>query len=227
MASTISAYGDVFAQPLMSVWAQFSAGLLVTVVAIIIIILGLLIASLLSHAARKLVEGLKIDTLTTRVRMLRRAQEAGWKIKPSYLVGWIVKWFVIIVTLLTVSEYLGLGAVSLFLAQIIAFIPQVIVAVVLLVIGFILAQFAYDVTKQSVSTSHMSEDAQKIIPLVARWAIIIVAALAALDQLGVARETTSTFFTGIVFAFSLAAGLAFGLGGKDHASRILDRFSNR
>lgn len=209
--------------PVMAMWTQTASALPMILGAIVILVIGLIASSVFSSAVRKLVEALKLDSFVERFSVFRKAQESGWRIRPSHIAGTFVKWFFIIVTLIAVSDRLGLDTISEFLNQIVNYIPQVVVAMVLLAVGFMVAQFVHDIAKQSFKTADAHDAAHKYAPLVAKYAIITFASMAAATQLGIAEDLIQTFFTAFVFALALALGLSFGLGGKEHASRALDR----
>lgn len=103
--------------------------------------------------------------------------------------------------------------------------PNVIVAVIILAVGLVLGQFIYDVVEKSAKASKVTKHTADILAAIAKWSITIFALLTALVQLGVAPNLIEILFTGFVAALALGLGLAFGLGGKEHASRWLTKVS--
>jgi len=106
--------------------------------------------------------------------------------------------------------------------------PNVIVAVVILTIGLIVGNFVSELVGKSISTSDfVSPASAKALRVVTKWVIILFAVMAALSQLNIAPQLIQVLFTGIIMMFSLAGGIAFGLGGKDRAKEVLDSAFDR
>ena len=123
---------------------------------------------------------------------------------------------------MTALEVLGLSRVTVFLQQVVLlYLPQVIVAVLILVLAAIVAETAKNIIAGSARAA--GAHSGNLAGTVAKYAIWITAILAVLNQLGVATEFVQTLFTGIVVAIALGFGLAFGLGGKEAASRTIER----
>ena len=146
---------------------------------------------------------------------------AGFALDSGQFLGFLVKWFFIVVFLVASLEVLNLTTVDLFIRDVVlGYLPHVIIAVLILFVAAVVA----DATQRLVSGSAKAASLHSagLIGKVARYAIWIFAILAALDQLGVS-PFIPTLFTGVVVALSLAFGLAFGLGGQASAARYLDK----
>ena len=136
--------------------------------------------------------------------------------------GWLVKWFVIIVFLMMSLEIVELTQVTFFLREVVlSYLPQVIVAVLILLLAAVIGEFVRDVVIGAARTA--SVHGAKFLGSVAKWAIWIFAFIIALGQLGVGTAFLQTLFAGVVVALSLGFGLAFGLGGQETAAHILDK----
>ena len=125
--------------------------------------------------------------------------------------------------LMGVFEVLHLSQVTVFLRDILDYLPQVIVAVLILIAAGIVA----DLMKRLVLSSAMSAEVSSagFLGTVTKWVIWIFAILVALSQLGIASGFVQTIFTGLIVALSLGLGLAFGLGGQEAAGRVIDKVS--
>ena len=133
-----------------------------------------------------------------------------------------MKWFVIIVFLLSSLQVLGLTQVTFFLQQVVlSYVPQVIVAVLILLVGAVIAEVAQSVVGGAARAAGIASAG--FAGAVARWSIWIFAIIVALSQLGIGTQYFQTLFTGLVVALSLAFGLSFGLGGQESAARFLDK----
>ena len=119
-------------------------------------------------------------------------------------------------------EMLKLTPVTTFLIGITLYIPNVLVAILILIIGIVIGHFIYEVVEKSIKVSKLPTTSAKPLAALSKWAIILFALMAALIQLGIAVTLVETFFTGLVGMIALAGGLAFGLGGKEMAAKFLE-----
>lgn len=190
--------------------------------AIIIFIAGWVVGSVLSDVVSKIVKAIKIDSILESAGARGLLDKAGFNLNTGAFLGGLVKWFIIIVFLVTALDILKLEAVNAFLTNVVlGYIPQVIVATLILVVAAVLADLSQKVLSggaRALESKHAG-----MVGGVARWSIWIVAILAALNQLGIAGGMMQTLFTGLVAMLALAGGLAFGLGGKDAAANYIEK----
>ncbi len=218
----IQTWADVLSQSFQEVWSNFVVFVPNIFVALIILIIGWIVGAILGRLVKQLVDALKIDNALKSAGLEEFASRGGFKVSAGGFLGWLVKWFVIVVFLVTSLEVLGLSQVNVFLySTVLLFLPKVIVSVLILLIAVVIAEFVRDVIIGAARTAGIS--GAHFLGGVAKWAIWIFAFLAALGQLGVASAFLQTLFGGVVVAMALAFGLAFGLGGKDAAARFLEK----
>ena len=149
-------------------------------------------------------------------------RNTGVKRDPAGLLADIVKWFVRIIVLVVAFDALGLPAVSEILQQFLLWIPNLIVAVVVLVIAGLAANALGNLVRGSTASAGFSNpDLVATVARVAVWGFGIVVAV---NQIGVAQTLVNTLFMAFVGALALAAGLAFGLGGRDTAAQIVQNW---
>ncbi|MDD4995405.1 MAG: hypothetical protein PHW53_03020 [Patescibacteria group bacterium] len=191
------------------------------VAALIVLIIGILIAKALGQLVRKIIRAIKIDQFIKKINIVHKIEQAGTIVDFSYILGWLVKWFLYIVLLIAVSEILSLGQFTLFLRDIALYVPNVIIAVLILVVGLVLGEFINTLIVSILKGTKAKLGA--LAGTVAKWSIFIFATLAALIQLGVAVALIQTLFTAIVVTIALSAGLAFGLGGRDAAREFIEK----
>jgi hypothetical protein len=220
---TADNFGGTITVSFQNVWAKFINVIPEIVIAILVFLVGVLIAIAIGEIVRKLVSYTQIDKFADKIGITKKFEEIDFNFTISGLVGWLVKWFLVIVFLIASSEILGLDQISVFLRQVALYLPNVIVAVIVLAIGIAVSMFVYDIVLRSVAASKFPSASANALALISKWAIIIFSALIALSQLKIAESLIQILFTGIVIALSLAFGLAFGLGGKEKAARILDK----
>ena len=200
---------------------SFIAFLPQIVAALLIIILGWVIAVLLGQLVRKLLTLTRVDKALDRLGLKRIREDTGLKLTVAGFVGGLVKWFLIIVAVLAAADILRLAQISEFLRSVLSYFPNVIVAVVIVTIGVLVGNFVHKLVLGAGRAAKLPS--VPAIATFARWAIVIFAALAALVQLQVAGALIQILFTGIIAMLAIAGGLAFGLGGKEHAKEILDQ----
>lgn len=212
---------------LQNLWNKVVAFVPELVGALIILVLGLVLAHFLSKLAQKLVNLTHVDKLVDKIDATKKLEEVGLRLSFAGIISWIVKWFFIIVTLIAVVDVLKLSQVTAFLQRVAEYIPNVVVAVIILAIGLVVGQFVHDVVEKSAKASNVTAHTAHMLSTIAKWSIVIFALLASLVQLGVATNLIETLFMGLVVMLALAFGLAFGLGGKEHASKWLDKVISR
>ncbi|MDP3769591.1 MAG: hypothetical protein U1A23_03730 [Candidatus Sungbacteria bacterium] len=213
-------WGDVILVSLQQVWMSIAAFIPTLFGSMLIFFIGLVIAVTLGQLVEQIVRGLKIDNLLRKLDVEKTIERAGWKMDSATFLGSLVRWFFIVVFLLAAANILGLSQVGDFLRDVLLYIPNVVIAALILIIAAVVA----DVVQRLLHGSIMAMDHRgtMVIPMV-RWSIWIFALIAALLQLGVAVTLIQTLVTGLVAAIALAVGLAFGLGGKDAAAQFIDR----
>lgn len=212
---------DVLGQALVDTGMTLIAFLPNVLIAIVLFALGWAFGLILDRAVVHLVSALRIDNALHRAGFDKLSERAGVRISLASFLGAVVKWFVVIAFTVASAEILGLTQVTQLLRDILMYIPQVIIAAIILVIAMLLGDFVARLIDHSTRSMGMkgSFPAQ-----VAKWSIIIVGGIfPALTQLRIAQGLVEVLFTGIVFALSLALGLAYGLGGRDAAARSIEK----
>ncbi len=190
--------------------------------ALIVFILGWFLATWLGWVVAEATRALRVDHALKQAGIDDVVSRAGYHLDSGAFVGGLVKWFIILVFLIAALQILGLTQVTFFLQQIvIGYLPNVIVAVLILLAGAVIAQVAEGVVSGSARAAGIA--AAGFVGTMARWAIWIFAVLAALSQLQIAQAILQTLFTGVVVALALAFGLSFGLGGQEAAARFIEK----
>ena len=189
--------------------------------AIIVLILGWLVASLVAQLIEKVLSVIQIDQLANKLGLDRLSAQVGRKMSLVSLGGWLVKWFVIIASFIAGADILNLDQVSNFLyEQVVPYFGNVSVAMAILLIGVVAANFLSEVVKGTVKAARLH--AAGALATITKWSVVVFALLAALTQLRIAPTFLQTLFVGVIAMLAIAGGLAFGLGGRDHARKVLD-----
>jgi hypothetical protein len=212
--------GDAFRASLAGALNTFLSAIPRIIGFVVVLIVGWIISSLLARGVEALLHAVKFNDLARRSGFADFVQKMGVRDDASGVIASIVKWFVRLITLVVAFDTLGLPAVSNVLQQLLLWLPNLVVALVVLVIGGLaangLSQLVRGTTAQAGFTN---PDMLATVTKVAVWGFAIVVAV---NQLGIATTLINTLLIGIVGAFSIAFGLAFGLGGRDRAAQMLD-----
>lgn len=219
--NSVQTWGEAITVSLLGLWERFVNFLPTLVGAILVFVAGWIVAVALGKAVEHIVKIIRIDDVVEKAGTKGRLRKAGVELNIAKFFGGLVKWFLILVFLMAATDILHLVQVTSFLNSIVLYLPNVIVAAVILAIAFLVGNFAYAVIKGSTKIAGIVS--ATLLATIAKWAIVIFGFLAALIQLGVASSLINTIFIGFVAMLSLAGGLAFGLGGKDEAALILKK----
>ncbi len=187
--------------------------------AIVILIVGYIVAKALQAIVGRVLEGIGFDRWMERGGIKQFFDRADTQHTPHSILGKLVFWFVFIIAITMAADALGIPQVSAVLAQLIAYIPNIIAAILILILAALLANFLSSIVRGATGSG--------ILASVARYAIIVYAVFAALTQLGVAVELTAPTFLIVLGAVALAAAIAFGIGGREVAREILEKAYSR
>ncbi|MFA6269586.1 MAG: hypothetical protein WC657_00010 [Candidatus Paceibacterota bacterium] len=218
---TIATWSDVLSLSFKNLWLGVLGFVPNVVVAVIIVLLGWGIGSLLGRVVSQIIKAIKIDEALRRAGVEDFLAKGGLNLNSGSFLGGLVRWFVILVFLVGAFEVLHLSQVTLFLKDILNYLPQIIVAVLILIAAGLVADAMKKVVVSSAMTAEVSSAG--FLGTVTKWTIWVFAILVALSQLGIASGFIQTIFTGLVVALSLGLGLAFGLGGQESAGRLIEK----
>lgn len=205
-----------------NVWVGIMNFLPSLIGALILIIVGLIIASGLRALIERIINTLKLDSGLKKMGLAPIFERAGLQLNSGKFLGLLVYWLLVIVFILAVTDILGLYGVSLFLRDIISYIPNIIVAVLIMLVAVMVANFLKSIVKASVRGAKLHYS--KFLSSLAWWVIIVFGFLAALIQIGIATTILNTIVSGFIIMLAIAGGIAFGLGGKDYAAFLLEKF---
>ncbi|EKD86265.1 MAG: hypothetical protein ACD_37C00382G0001 [uncultured bacterium] len=201
-------------QAIVTFVPRFIAGFL-------ILLIGIVIGSIIKQLILSASKSLKIDSYLKKYGVPELREGYTW----SNILAEIARWFVIIIFLIPTSDVWGLPRIGTLLNELLLYLPNVFVAVVIALVGFVLARLAHDVILASVKG--VTKESAEGIASATQWVINIFVILAVLNQLGVASDLIRILVTGIVAMIALAGGIAFGLGGQKNAEDILNGIRKR
>ncbi len=215
---------DILGSALIDTGATIISFLPNVIIAVIIFVLGWVFGSVLGRAVKHVVSALGIDRALSKAGLAAISEKAGVEVTVAGFLGTLIKWIVIVSFTIASAEILGLSQVTVLLRDTLVYIPQVLIAAIVLIIAALVADFVSRIVLHSVKATGIRAH---FAASIAKWSILIVAGIfPALTQLRIAQGLVEVLFTGLVFAISLALGLAFGLGGKEAASRVIENIKN-
>lgn len=193
---------------------QFLGGL-------VILLVGLFLASVLKKGVKVFFRIIKLEKWLEEAKVAKDREVSVW----TEIFAELVRWSVVILFLVPAAESWGVPRVTSVLNQILLYLPNVFVAVIVGLVGMVAANLTYDVVQQG--AKNIGSKAAKSLANIARYAILFFTSLVVLNQLGVAADLIRILFTGIVAMLTIAGGIAFGLGGKEIAQDILKNLKKK
>src|SRR5262245_36242244 len=220
--TTVRDWSEAMLSSLAAAMALFFAAIPKILAFAVILIIGWFVASLIARAIAAVLRSVRFNELSTQSGFTGFVRNMGLDTDASGAIALTAKWFVRLIALVVAFDALGLPAVSDVLRQLLMWIPNLIVGIVVLVIGGLAANALGNLVRGATAQADLGNpDLLAKIAKVTVWAFAIVIAV---NQIGVAQTLVNTLFMAVVGAVALALGLAFGLGGRDTAAEIVRRW---
>ena len=223
---TVTNFGDSI---LVSFTAALSAllGFIPALIgAIVVLVIGWVLSNILARLVRTVLMKVGFEKAASRTGVTSLVARGGTADRgASWVMGELVKWFIRLIFLGAAAQILHMSAVSNLLNSIVLWIPNLIVALVTLLLGMLLADVLGPVVRGAASRGGLGNP--DLLATLAEFGVMAFAVIVALNQLGIAKELVDALFIGMVFAMALAIGLAFGLGGRETAGEIWQRMYRR
>lgn len=216
---------DIIKNSLLVLWSGVAGFLPKLIAAIVVFLIGWLIAVILGKAAYHIVKILQINKALEGLGFKTALEKGGLKLDAPKFFDGLIKWFFIIVFLMAATNIVGLVQVTEFLRTVVFYIPNVIVASLVILIGVLVAGFLEHTVRVSVKAAELVS--ANFLALVTKWSVLVFAFLVALDQLKVAQEIIRIFIVGIIAMVAIAGGLAFGLGSQGYASELINHLRKK
>jgi hypothetical protein len=189
--------------------------------ALIVFVIGLVVAAGLSALVERIFEAVRLDAFLAKLGLGPYFERAGLRLRGARFLGQLVNWFLVIAFLVASSDILGLWAFSQFLSDVLLYIPNVVVAVLIMLAAVALGNLAKHVVVASVLSAKLH--AAHFLGTLSWWAVVVFGLLTALQKLQIELPILQSLIMGFIAMLALAGGLAFGLGGKDYAAHLLEK----
>jgi hypothetical protein len=201
--------------------ALLGYGILI-VLATIVFVITWVAADYIGRFVKKVFDKINLDSALRQAGVGEILRKGGVNLNTGSFFGGLLKWTIITVMFLAILQMLGLNDVALIIGSMVAlYLPKIVVAILIMLVAFILGDVLKKVVTTAAANAHLGS--ARMLGTLTKVSIIIFAVLSALVQLGIAVTLINTMFIGAVVAASLASGIAFGLGGKEMATRILNK----
>ncbi len=211
-------------EPLFGQWDLLVAFLPKVLAALIVLAIGLLIGVLLAFVARSILRKLGIDKLSRHAGVDALMHEGGLKSTPSQLIGKMVFWLVFFATLMPATELLGVKELTRLTESFVVFLPKIIAAIIIVVFGFVIANFLRHTV---VGSSSLGLTSTKTIGGMVYGLTVAITIVVALGQMGMDTQLLYTVLITIIASMSFAIALAVGLGGREMAHNLVAGFYAR
>jgi len=225
MNGTVQDWGDALVASFAGAMALFFSAIPKILGFAIILIIGWVVAALFAKAVRALLHALNFNGMADRSGLSDFVARMGVKTDPAGVLAYVAKAFLLLIAFVVAFDALGLTAVSDVLRQLLLWLPNLVVALVVLVIAGLLANALSSLVWGATAEAGFSNP--NLLATIAKIAVWAFAIVVAVNQMGIAATLVNTLFMGFVGALALAAGLAFGLGGKETAGEIVRNWRAR
>lgn len=215
---------SVVVNSLQNLWAGAVNVLANTLGALIVLLIGLIVAGGLGALVERVVNLVKLDKLLASLGLNEYFERAGLSVNAGKFFGKIVYWFLVLVFLLAATDILGFYSLSSFLKDALLYIPNVVVAVLIMLASVVIANVLRKIVNAAIKGSRLA--AAGFLATLTWWAVVIFGFFATLTQLGIAIPIIQALVTGFMAMLAIAGGIAFGLGGKDYAASLIGKMKD-
>lgn len=221
----VQSWAGILVSSFQTIWSGFITFLPQFLGALIVFFVGLIIANGLGALVAQIIGSIKLDRLLEKLGINRFFERAGWRLNSGAFLGALVKWFVAIIFILAAADILKLYGLTSFLSAVLLYIPNIIMAVLIMVAAIVLGNFLRHLVLGSVKSAKVYSS--KLMAAITWWSVLIFGFFAALLQLGLAVSIINTLITGFIAMVAIGGGIAFGLGGKEYATHLIGKFRDR
>ncbi len=213
---------SIFIEPAKTVLLQIGAFLPKLIAAIIVFVVGWLLAKVIRELMKRFLKIIKLEQLADNVGINQFLTKGGIKYSFCELLGFLVYWLVVLVVLVVAVDILGLTVAGNIIEKVVSYIPNVIAALFILILGIFASSFSGSTITAALTNAGIEQ--ARLLGKVAEIIIIVFTIFVAIEQLGIAGQVIVLAITITFASIGLAVGLAFGIGCKDIAADFLKNF---
>jgi uncharacterized oligopeptide transporter (OPT) family protein len=215
---------SLFADRLQTSFAQiFSQVLPAILISAVIVFFGYLLAKVLQVATDRALRKIGFNHMLERAGVTQAVERSGTHLNPTRVLASLVFWFVMFAVILVAANALGLDTLANVMGTLVSYIPSVIAAIVIILVGIVLGGFVEGIIAASAGAVHGGRSLARV----GRVSVVLLATFMALQELGIATEIVTTAFAILFGAVALAMALAFGLGNRELAGEVTREWYER
>jgi hypothetical protein len=218
-------WGEALTTSFTQAFSLFLAAIPRIIGFLVIVAIGWFIATLIARGVAALLRGIRFNDMAERSGFAGFVANTGVETDSSGFVADIAKWFIRLITLVVGFDALGLPAVSDVFRLVLLWLPNLAVAVAVLILGGLAANWLAGLVRATTAKGDLGNP--ELLASTVRVAVWAFAIVVALNQIGIARELVNILFMATVGAVALALGLAFGIGGRDTAAEVVREWYER
>jgi len=215
----VEAWRQVLVKSVTEVGATTAAFLPSLLATLVILGVGWLVSRLVAAISERVLLQLGLDRAAARLGVSETLREAGVSVPPSHIVGRLVFWILMLTFLLSAVETLGLSAVTATIDRLITFLPNVIAAGLIFVLGLLLARLVRNLVSSGAAAAELDQAPR--LGSLAEIVVALIVGVVALEQLGIETQMVVTVVTAVVGAVVVTVGVAFALGARPVIAHIL------
>ncbi|TLY18266.1 MAG: hypothetical protein E6K69_00580 [Nitrospirae bacterium] len=210
-------------EPFHGFWTQVSVKLPAILAALVLLLIGMVVARVIRTAIQSSLKYAKLDQYTDKINLNELLSRLGMGRSPSFVVGFMVYWLIILVFLVSAANTVKLVVVAQVVERFLLFIPHVLAAVLVVAAGLLIGRFLGEIVQNAATANRIQGSI--ILSKVVNLVVVVFSAVMALEQLGVDTSIMTSSAQIILATLGLALAIAFGLGGRDVAADIIRDFT--
>jgi hypothetical protein len=215
----------VMTGPVQQLVAGILGKLSAIVLALLLLLVGMVVARGLRAGVEKFLAFLHLDEYTEKIKLNELFARLGFGRSPAFILGFLIYWLIILVFLVSAADVVQLSVVSELLQKFVLFVPRLIGAVLVLAGGLLAGHFLGEIVLNA-TTANKIQGAMALSKVV-QFVVVVFAAIMALDQIGIDTSILTSSIQIILAAVGLGFAIAFGLGGRDVAADIIRNFASK
>ncbi len=214
-------YITFIVDPLKSVFGIISSYIPTVLGVLAALVVGTLVAREVGKLIASILKSIHVDKISHTIGLSHVLETGGIKRTVSDLIGAVITWGITITTLIIALSYAGVTVIGPMTDPIMAYVPSVMAGVITLMVGLFLAHIVSVFVRVVAANTHMPKP--EMLSTFTKWAVVLMAVSTFVDKIGLGYLFTGTPLMLMIGGLALALGLSFGLGGREHATRYLDK----
>ncbi len=221
----MSTWQIVLLEPAKMILDQIGQFVINILLVLVILVIGWLVAKLIKSVVTKLLRAVKLDELSDRIELESLLAKGGIKYSLSELLGVVVYWLAILVTFMVAVNSVGLTVAADLLNRVVLYIPNIIAAIFILILGMFVATLLKNIFQTIATNAGLA--GEKLLGKIVEVLVMVFVSIMALEQLNIGAKTLQLILGIVLGALGLGVALAFGLGCKEIAGKIVAEFLDK